>query len=357
MPKNNSLIDNDFIEEGDEDQFDPFKDDHEEDRAPFNDKELFVEDKKAAKEKDGFEVEIVDDTPEEDKNKWVADDERDGEPDIPDEDEVKEYSKNVQDRISKLTARMHAERRAREERERQFNEAIDFGKRILDENNRLKELVEGGEKVLLDEHKGRLEGQLSAAKARYREATEAGDTDGIIAAQEEISRAVAQMERLTGHQPQTLPRSDPEYFNRYAPQQEQKDQQNQRVGPSEQALEWRKRNPWFDNDVTMQAFALGVHRQLVDNGVEVDTPDYYKAIDKEVRSRFPERFKREASRRQDTVVAPANRSSQRTPGRKVRLTESQVRIAKRLGLTPQQYAEQLILEQTNGNRSEFTHSS
>jgi len=348
MPKENSLIDNDFIEEGDPD--DTFFDEHADERAEFEDKEIPKPDGK--KKDDDFELEIIDDTPEEDKGKWVADDEKDGEPDIPDDDEVKEYSEKVQSRISKLTARMHAERRAREEQERQYTEAINAARRLLNENNQLKELVEGGEKVLIDEHKGRLEGSLAAARALYREAHEAGDPDGMIKAQEAIAKAVSQLDRVSTYQPQQLQREDPNTFGA----QEQPRQQPQQPQVSEQAQKWREKNPWFDTDIPMKAYALGVHTQLVEDGVQVDSPDYYSKIDSEMRQRFPERFKSEKPRREGSVVAPANRSGQGRAQRKVTLTESQVRIARRLGLTPQQMAEQILAEQENGNGREFTHT-
>lgn len=350
MPKSNSLIDNDFIDEQDVSD-DPFMDPHEKERAEFEGREL-KPDKSKPNEDNTVDVEIVDDTPEKDRGKWVADDERDGEPDVPDEDEVKDYSEAVQKRISKLTARMHAERRAREERDREFTEALNTARRLLNENNHLKEIVEGGEKVLIGEHKGRLEGQLQSARAAYREASEAGDTNGVLAAQEEIAKIVSQMDRLSTHRPQTLQREEIPWLRE---QQQQQPPQQVAKPPSDRALQWRERNPWFENDIPMKAYALGLHKQLFDNGVQVDSPEYYQRIDREMRSRFPDRFRNE-TRRQDTVVAPAGRAGRPQGSRRVRLTENQVRIAKRLGLTPEQMAKQILDEQENGSGHEFTHT-
>jgi len=232
-----------------------------------------------------------------------------------------------------------------------LQEAVSLAQRYIAENNELKGVVENGEKVLLGEHKGRLEGQLQAARAAYREATDAGDTNGIIAAQEKLAQAVAAMERLNGHRPQQLQRANPAELSRFAPQP----QQGQAM-PSSKALEWRKNNAWFDSDVSMQAYALGVHQQLTQQGVVADSDDYYRRIDTEMRKRFPDRFEHQnAPRRQATNVASANRSTGPSP-RKVTLTETQVRIAKRLGLKPEQMARQILKEQENGIGKDFTHS-
>lgn len=347
MPDENSLIDNDFLDDGLLND-DPFVDPHEKDRAQFASKE--VKDTPTAADDGSVEVEIVDDTPEPDKGKWVADPEKDGEPNIPTDEELASYSEKVQKRLSGMTARIHAERRRAEEKERMLQEAVALAQRYIAENNELKGVVENGEKVLLGEHKGRLEGQLEAARAAYREASEAGDTNGIIAAQEKIAQAVAQMERLNGHRPQTLQRANPEELKRF-----QEQQQQVQVQPSQRALEWRQKNPWFDNDLPMQAFALGVHQQITQAGIQADSDEYYRRIDGEMRRRFPDRFQSETTpRRQAPMVAGGTRGGGSQP-RKVALTETQVRIAKRLGLTPEQMARQLLKEQENGFGKEFTH--
>jgi hypothetical protein len=299
----------------------------------------------------GIEVEIVDDTPKKDKGKWVANPEKDGEPDIPSDEELTSYSEKVQKRLSGMTARIHAERRRAEEKERQLQEAVAIAQRYISENNELKGVVENGEKVLIGEHKGKLEGQLQAARSAYREASEAGDTNGVIAAQEKIAQAVAAMERLNGYRPQTLARANPEELSRF-----NANGQQQMVRPSDRALEWRKNNAWFDSDVPMQAYALGIHQQLAQEGVQLDSEDYYKRIDTEMRRRFPDRFERQnAPRRQPTTIASAGRSVSGAP-RRVTLTETQVRIAKRLGLTQEQMARQILKEQENGIGKDFTHS-
>jgi len=346
MGKQNSLIDSEFLEEGapieaDDDLLDdPFHDPHEKERDSIRDMEV-------APEKSDLVIDVVDDTPEEDQGKWVADDDRDGKPELPEDEEVEEYSGKVQNRISKLTARVHAERRAAEDRQRQLDQAVNVAQNLLAQNNELKSVVEQGEKILLGEHKGRLEGALAAARAAYREAHEADDSDGMIAAQEQIAKAVAAMDRVSAHRPRALPREElPAY---------QKPQQPEVPQPSESAEAWRKRNKWFDEDIPMQAYALQYHKQLVDNGVQVESKEYYDRIDREMRKRFPDRFENERRpRRTESNVAPATRSGPGKKTRRVTLTESQVKIAKRLGLTKEQMAEQILLEQGHGR--EFTHT-
>jgi hypothetical protein len=365
--KNNSLIDTEFSDE-DFLNDDPFVDPHADERAEFEAVDLGDGDDDGADKKpkqtqprgkegegdDDIEVDVVDDTPNKDKGKWVADPNKDGEPDIPSDEELTSYSEKVQKRLSGMTARIHAERRRAEEKERQLQEAVSIAQRYINENNELKGVVESGEKVLLGEHKGRLEGQLQAARAAYREASEAGDTNGVIAAQEKIAQAVAAMERLNGHRPQQLQRANPEELRRFAPAVGQNGQQI--VQPSDRALEWRKNNAWFDSDLPMQAYALAVHQNLAQQGVQLDSDDYYKRIDTEMRRRFPDRFERQnAPRRQAPNVASAQRSAGGTP-RRVTLTETQVRIAKRLGLTNEQMARQILKEQENGIGKDFTHA-
>lgn len=334
-----SLIDTDF--DVDDDIFSP---------APVE-KEVpqkeVVQELPAAEE---IEVAVVDDTPDEDRGKWTADK-------VPtegaeEEDEATKYSRKVKERIGRETAKTHAERRAKEDRERQLAEATDFARRLIQENNQLKGMIESGEKVLITEHQGRLEGQLASAKAAYREAHEAGDVNGIVAAQENLAKLAAQLDRLTTHRANPLPRMEEREVERFvAPRQVQQAQ------PDPKAVEWQKANTWFGRDEGMTAYAMALHNRLVNQeGVLPDQADYYNRINTEMRTRFPERFTREretAPRRTETVVAPASRTGSGKITRKVTLTETQVKLARRLGLTAQQYAEQIVAE--SGGSQEWTH--
>ena len=359
MPKN-SLIDSDFEDEfnplgGDKETLQDLKDSSFTERVDFPEPADPLAGPKVDKSKDQIEIEIVTDTPEKDRGKWVADDEKDGKPDIPDEDEIKNYSADVQKRISKMTARIHAERRAREEQERVTNEAITAAKKLLQEKNSLLEVIESGEKTLIGEHKGRLESQLATAKNAYREAYEASDVNGQLAAQESIAKIVAQMERLSSYRPQPLARDDEKEFEKKFPTTPAKPQL------SERGRSWQEKNTWFatPGNEAMSNYALGLHQQVISEGVPPDSEEYYRRIDAEMHKRFPEKFKvgnerAMPPRRQGTPVAPATRTAAATP-RTVQITESQAKLARRLGLTVEQYAQQLLAEQEKSDGKDYTH--
>lgn len=297
-------------------------------------------------EEDGLEIEIVDETPDDDKGKWVADDDRDGAPDEIDEDEVKEYSSKVQDRIKKLTARMHAERRAKEQAEREAQEAAGLAKRYLTETNQLKDVVEAGEKVLQKTHSESLQSALNNAKNKFKKAYEAGDEDAIVEAQEEIARTTAAMDRVSNTYLRPLPR--------------EAEVEVKPPAPSQQALLWREKNSWFGRDEVMTNYALSLHADLVKKGFQADTDPYWEAINTDISKRFSDRLPAQASRpkeegespkrRKSVTVAPARRRSPSARSRKVTLTDSQVRLARRLGLTNEQYAEG-VLEMENNDSS------
>lgn len=313
----------DFDEELDQDQEDGGKGGKETSKAP----------------KEEVEIEIADDTPPADKGKWVADDEKDGPPETVEEEEIKQYSRQVQDRIKKLTARVHAERRAKEALAREHEEATRLISTYLNENNQLKDIVESGEKVLMQEQAGRLQASLEKAKQSWKKAYEAGDDDGMIAAQEEISNLSAQKQMLAGRRVQPLPRQQPP---QRAPQ------------PTSEALEWAAKNPWFGKDEAMTMYTQALHKDLVVNkGVAPDTKEYWDALNGDLRKRFGDRLgvkeeekPVEEPRRKKVPVASAQRNSS-GGSRKVALTESQVRLARRLGITPEQYASELLKESGN----------
>jgi hypothetical protein len=343
-----SMIDSDFIE----DDFDETQDDSK--WTPPEPTEVIYPEK-AKEAKQTVEVEISDDAPEEDKGKWVADDQRDGEPDIPGEEEVRGYAKTAQKRITQMTARIHAERRRAEEIARENQEAVNLARRLMQENNALKDFVQNGEKVLMGEHTGRLKAMLEQAKVAYREAHDAGDATGMIAAQEQIASAIAKMERAAAQRPLQLQKEDESIFDR--PVQPQMPQQ---VAPDEAALKWHERNQWFGRDDAMTGYALGFHKQLVErDGVMPDQPEYYSKLNQEMRRRFPDRFRGSngslPERRSSPPVGAVSRSNGASP-RKVQITESQARLAKRLGLTVEQYAQQLVAEQDQRDGRSFTHT-
>ena len=184
--------------------------------------------------------------------------------------------------------------------------------------------------------------EMEKAKAEYRQAYETGDTDKIIEAQQKITDTALKLDRVKNFKPAPLPVEKP-----YVPIQAQTPAfKPPTVDPT--AVEWQKNNQWFGKDKLMTGMALALHEQLKEEGVTLSSDEYYRRIDETMRQRFPEKFasqqnddtRHEESRtRPSTVVAPATRS---TSPKKIRLTQSQLAISKKLGLTPEQYAQAVL---------------
>ena len=285
---------------------------------------------------DGFEIEVVDDTPEEDKGKPRRAEGAD--PKVPDDDEIQSYSEGVQKRIKQLKFEYHEERRAKEEAARLQEEALKYAQQVQQENQRLLKTLEDGEGVLVNQAKGRVAAELDKAKAAYKAAYETGDPDALIEAQEKLTMLQNEKMRYENYKPQPRQQQAPQ------PQYQQPTPQPNR--PSDRALQWAQRNDWFEKDSEMTGYAYGLHEKLVKSGVAPDTEEYYNQIDTHVRRVFPDRFddvsfEETAPQRQaGNVVAPAARSGKKP--RKVQLTSTQVSLAKRLGLSNEQYAAQLM---------------
>ena len=306
--------------------------------------EEFTEDQnaqedQAADEDDGFEIEVVDDTPEEDRGKPRRAD--GSEPQIPDDEEIENYNENVQKRIKQLKFEYHEERRAKEEAARLQDEALRYAEQIKQENDKLKRTINDGEAVLVNQAKGRVDAQLEKARAAYKSAYETGDSDALIEAQEAITKLSVEKDKYDSYKPRPAPQpvSQPQY------QQETP----QPPKPDQRALEWAKNNDWFEKDPEMTGYAYGLHEKLVKSGIDPRSEEYYSEIDDAVRRVFPDKFddgpiiEESAPQRQTgNVVAPAARSGKKP--RKVQLTSTQVSLAKRLGLSNEQYAAQLMKE-------------
>lgn len=297
-----------------------------------------------------FEIEIVDDVPEDQKPRRAEDDPAD----LPSDDDLENYSESVQKRIKKLRFEYHEAERQKQEASRLREEAINYAKQVQQENERLRQQMTKSEGTLVEQAKARVESEISQAKAAYRAAYDSGDSEGILEAQDKLTRLQNDMYRLQNYRPQPpQPRQEDKRFEpqQAQPQQPQQPQQPKELSP--QQKNWLQNNDWYGKDRVMTAFALGVHEDLVYNGVAPDTEKYYAEIDKQVRSRFAEKFadaaEKEVTPRQQkptNVVAPGNRSS-KTP-RKYKLTSTQAAIAKRLGLTNEQYVAQLMKDARNG---------
>ena len=280
------------------------------------------------------EIDIEDDTPPEDRGREPMPKEVVEELEA---DELEEYSEKVKIRLKQMKKVWHDERREKERLQREQTEALAAAQRLLEENRRLKSTLSEGEQTLVGSFKQNAEFELEKAKREYRDAYEAGDADKLIEAQEKLTTAQYRMQQLSNYRP-TLQEKEEEVE---IPQQQAAVQQ-----PDPKTLAWQERNTWWGTDPEMTASALGLHQKLErERGPQfVGSDEYWSAIDTTMRRRFPEYFGDEvakpASREaKPTVVAPASRS--RSP-KKIVLKQSQLAIAKKLGLTPEQYARELM---------------
>lgn len=286
-----------------------------------------------------IELEIVDDVPRQ-PSKQADDDE-----------ELSSYGEKVRKRINKLRYEQHEAERQREAAERMREEAVRYAQQLAAKNQEYESLIQRGEGALVSQIKEKATIALERARSLYREAYEQGDTEKIIAAQESMLTAQTELREAEKHEQVLQSRGRPQQ------QPVQQPAQPQVAKPSEKALEWTQRNPWFGprGNRVMTALAYGVHEQLIrEEGVKPDTDEYYQKIDEAMRQRFPDYFEQEggeeeqipstqrpAQRTPSTVVAPSNRNNGTKP-RKIQLTATQVALSKRLGITPEQYARQLI---------------
>ena len=284
---------------------------------------------------DGFEIEVIDDTPEEDKGKPRR--AESAQPNVPDDDEVEKYSEGVQKRIKQLKFEYHEERRAKEESARLQEEALRFAQQVKAENEQLRKTLSEGEGVLVNQAKGRVSAELDKAKAAFKSAYESGDPDALLEAQEKLNALQSEKIRYENYKPRPQP---------VQPQPQYQAPAVQPRKPDKLAMDWAKRNDWFEKDPEMTGYAYGLHEKLVKSGVDPRTEEYYNELDTAVRRVFPDKFGDEIieesapQRQAGNVVAPAARSGKRP--RKVQLTSTQVSLAKRLSLSDEQDAAQVM---------------
>ena len=283
-----------------------------------------------AAESDDIEIDVVDDTPAKDRNRKPADPPQD----VTDE-ELGEYSEKVRKRIQHFSKGYHDERRAKEAALREREEAVRIARLVADENKRLKGTVNKNHEALLEQAKLAASLELEDSKRVYKQAYESGDSDAVVNAQEALTAAKMKAERVNNFKLNTLQENENEVQQpQYAPQ----------VQVDEKATRWQQSNPWYGSDDEMTSFALGLHTKLVKQGVDPRSDEYYEKINSRMRQVFPEQFDdgdqelaEEAPRRRN-VVAPVTRS---TAPKKIVLTQTQVSIAKRLGVPLELYAKQV----------------
>ena len=289
-------------------------------------------------------VKVVDYTPEEDRNKDPLPSEIKSE--LERLDESQEYTAGVTQKFKQYKKAWHDERREKEAALREQQEALKMTQRILDENNRLKGMLQSGEKELISTYQTSAEMELDKAERNYKEAYDSGDSDKLLAAQKELVRAEMKLDKAKNFRPTVqIPENE---VQTVPSRQEAEPQMDPKVAS------WVSKNPWFvDRDKrAMRKFAEGVHEELAERYGKgyIGTDEYFNSIDKEVKKRFPEEFASSSTNdegkpqrtRPSTVVAPAKRS---TAPKQVVLTKTEVGLAKKLGLTNEQYArEKMKLE-------------
>lgn len=299
---------------------------------------------------DKFEIQIEDDTPPEDRGRKPLP------KDVVDEldnDDLDEYSENVKKRLSQMKKVWHDERRAKEAAAREKEEALRFAQAQMEENRKLKQRLGVGEKAFITEVSKAATNELAVAKDKLRQAYESGDAEKIAEAQETMTDAKLRLREVERYKP-SLQEDD-------AGVQQSQQAPTPQAAPApvvdSKAEAWKQRNAWFGVDEEMTALALGLHEKLVRSGIDPRSDDYYAKVDQTMRKRFPEAFDADEEEQPQTrreekpartktanVVAPATRS---TAPRQIRLTPTQVALAKRLGLSNEQYARELMKLEAN----------
>lgn len=291
---------------------------------------------------DDIEIEVVDDTPAQDRGRKPLD----REVEDPTDDEIEKYSDKVQARIKELTHARHDERRAKEAVLRERQELERLAQQLIAENNSLKKSVNVNQTAFIHTAQEKAQVELETARRKLKEAHEAFDTDAIIAAQELLADAKMRIETTKNFRPTPLQETEVAV----QPQQSR----TQQVQPDEKSLNWQAKNQWFGapGNEEYTSYALGLHQKLVSSGLDPRSDEYFGQIDARMRSTFPELVgadkpkSGDVSKRPTSVVAPATRSSGVT---KIKLSTTQIALAKKFGLTPQQYAAQVAkLENQNG---------
>ena len=305
-----------------------------------------------------FEIEVIDDRPAEDQRAAAT---TTGE--LTDE-EVKELGGRAEKRISKLTWERHEERRAKEAAERQLAEMTSVAERARAETARNAQLLRRTQVALNEQAVKRADGAISAAEQRLKIAHETGDVGQIASATQDLTNATVAKTHAPG-----VARSVAQRWSAEKPKKEEATAPAEELEakievpePSEKATRWSANNEWFGKDRIMTGVAYGIHEELViEHGVHPESDEYWEKLDAGLRRELPHKFEAStkeetvapsasqpvATRHVDTVVAPATRNNGARAPQKIQLTESQVAIARRLGLTLAQYAKEVHKEQAN----------
>ena len=294
-----------------------------------------VPDSKPKKDdEDSVDIEVVDDTPKKDRDRKPS-----APPDELTDEELEGHSEKVRKRLKHFSKGYHDERRKAEQAAREKAELEAMAARLVEENKKLKGTVGQNQQAMLEQAKKMAARELEEAKEKFKAAYNAGEGDAVVAAQEAMTSAKLKAERVNNIKLPSL-------------QDNENDVQTQQSAPATvdaRATEWQKANSWFGQDDEMTSFALGLHQKLVKQGVNPRSEEYYEKINSRMRQVFPDSFDEDGGdepegvkpRRKTNVVAPATRS---TAPRKIVLTQTQVTLAKRLGVPLEEYAKQVAME-------------
>jgi len=288
-----------------------------------------------AEKEEAVEVEVADPSIKEQKEQEVevevevqTDEKTEAEPEKK-EDELENYSKNVQARIKKLTEKYRKEERDREE-------AVRVSQRLLEENKQLKQRMDSLDQGYLSEYGTRLESQEDQAKRAYAEAHQVGDSERMFEAQKALSKIAIEQERYRQAKNQSeAAKNQPEAEQPIA----QQPPPQQKVSPK--AKTWAEKNEWFGDDEVMTQAAFVVHNKLIqEEGFDPESDEYYSEIDRRMRTEFPHKFDKQKTS-SGVQVASANSTASRNTQQKrrsVKLSPSQIAIAKKLGVPLEEYA-------------------
>ena len=314
----------------------------ESDEFEFPDEKEAVEEKAGAEKAaaaDDSEIEVVDDTPPADRGRRPSDEP----PREFNDDELAKYDEGVKNRIRHFTKGYHDERRAKEAALREREEALRIAQAVVEENKKLKGSLGQNQVVMLDNFKKLAATDLDKAKAKYKEAYESGDADALTEAQAALTAATVRFDRVQNMKPPALQQEK----NDVQPEPEIVQPAARPVVVDRKAQDWQDKNQWFGKDEEMTSFALGLHTKLVNSGVDPNSDDYYDRLNTRLRQVFPDAFESEKTvdaptpRPAKSNVAPATRS---TAPKKIVLTQTQVNIAKKLGVPLELYARKVAEE-------------
>jgi hypothetical protein len=306
----------------------------------------FPDEKQESQEQEElFEVEIEDDTPPEDRGREPM-----PKPLVEEleQDELDQYDDNVKQKLKQMRKVWHDERREKEKAAREQQEALALAQKLMEENKKYKQYIESGTKEYASTLKNAANLELEMAKRKYKDAYDTGDSDQIMEASQVLQTANLRVMQANNFQAPAL--QEENYVVQNTPEVQKPRARNPKLET------WLQKNPWYGPDPEMTALAVGIDKKIQETGnVVVGSDEYFATLDKTMRKRFPEYFgieetestaRTETRSKPSTVVAPAVRS---TASNKIKLKSSQVAIAKRLGLTNEQYALELRrLESQNG---------